>query len=418
MSIGYACLTVGVLNTDQKTCMQKNASPAKLTELIQHNLGSLENIIDYNIKNEIKLFRISSDLIPFGSSSFNSLLWWKIFSAKFEAIGEKIRKSGMRVSMHPGQYTVLNSPNEEVVRRAVADLDYHALLLECLGVGMEHKIVLHIGGVYQDKKAASARFVASYQKLSTAVKSRLVIENDDKSYNISDVLALGKFLHAPVIFDNLHHAINPSELKISETEWIEEARKTWQVKDGKQKIHYSQQNPLNRVGSHATSIRIDEFLEFYHKVSRTDLDIMLEVKDKNISALKCINATSTNKGHAALEQEWCRYKYKVLENAPLSYPKIEQLLNNGEAYPVRDFYRLVESALSEASKKENQLRTMLHIWEKLQDDVTEQESKSFFKSIENFKAGRKTLESLKNVLWKLALQYQKTELLQSYYFAL
>lgn len=131
---------------------------AKLLDLISHNLNSLQNIIHYNIKNNIKLFRISFDLIPFGSNDVNKLPWWDIFSVQFLKLGEKIRNNGMRVSMHPGQYTVLNSPNVEVVKRAIADLNYHAKVLDSLCVPSEHKIVLHVGGIYNEKERAIERF--------------------------------------------------------------------------------------------------------------------------------------------------------------------------------------------------------------------------------------------------------------------
>ena len=76
MSIGYACLTVGVPNTEMKRCIAKNANEARLYELIKANLSALDHILDYNIAHDIKLFRISSDLIPFGSSPINTLAWW------------------------------------------------------------------------------------------------------------------------------------------------------------------------------------------------------------------------------------------------------------------------------------------------------------------------------------------------------
>lgn len=294
MSIGYACLIVGVPTTNQKSCMLKNASEAKLRELIASNLNALENIIDYNIKNNIRLFRISSGLIPFGSSPVNSLLWWDIFASEFLTIGGKIKNCGMRVSMHPGQYTVLNSPDDEVVKRAIEDLKYHARVLDSLRVGVENKIVLHIGGIYNNKQQAIQRFIANYKLLDDSVKQRLVFENDDKSYNICDVLEIGALLKVPVVFDNLHNEINSCDKQKSDSYWITECSKTWQEKDGKQKIHYSQQDPEKKPGSHSGSICISEFLAFYEKLSTKDLDIMLEVKDKNLSAVKCINATSVN----------------------------------------------------------------------------------------------------------------------------
>ena len=122
MSIGYACLTVGVQNTGIKGCLLKNANEEKLAELIRYNLTSLKNIIDYNDANDVLLFRISSDIIPFGSSPANTLQWRSVFKEDLSILGNSIREAGIRVSMHPGQYTVLNSPDRQVAERAVDDL--------------------------------------------------------------------------------------------------------------------------------------------------------------------------------------------------------------------------------------------------------------------------------------------------------
>jgi UV DNA damage endonuclease len=288
MRIGYACLTLGVLNTNFKSCIQRNANEKNLLALISHNLNSLENIIDYNIKNNILLFRISSDIIPFGSSPINPLEWSNIFADQLAIIGKKILSSKMRVSMHPGQYTVLNSPTSEVVSRAILDLKYHSQFLESLGVDGEHKIILHIGGVYKDKAAAIKTFKTNYAYLDMKIKKRLVIENDDKSYNINDVLHIGHSLGIPVVFDNLHNEINPYN-NDTEGNWINLCKETWKYNDGPQKIHYSQQAIDKKPGAHSETIEVNRFLDFCKKLSSTDIDIMLEVKDKNVSAVKCIN---------------------------------------------------------------------------------------------------------------------------------
>jgi UV DNA damage endonuclease len=290
MNIGYACLTVDVPNTDFKSCILRNASEERLLELIAHNLNSLENIIDYNIKNNIRLFRISSDIIPFGSNPVNKIAWWQIFSPQLLKISKKIKASKIRVSMHPGQYTVLNSPNEDVVYRAIKDLIYHTKFLDALKLDEKNKIVLHIGGVYNDKVASINRFIASYNDLDSSIKSRLVIENDDKCYNINDVLYISKKLNIPVIYDNLHNKINPFDKKNDDYYWIDKCYKTWRKKDGAQKIHYAQRDPNKKNGSHSNTIQIDEFINFYENLKNNDIDIMLEVKDKNISALKCISS--------------------------------------------------------------------------------------------------------------------------------
>lgn len=416
MSIGYACLTIGVQNTNLKSSIAKNINEEKLLDLISHNLNSLENIIDYNINNDIKLFRISSDLIPFGSSPINTIQWENIFLSEFNKIGEKIRKSGMRVSMHPGQYTVLNSPNIEVVERAIEDLNYHTKVLDALGVGSEHKIVLHIGGVYGDKNEAMERFINNYSLLDDNVKERLVIENDDKSYNVNEVLEIGKRLNIPVIFDNLHNEINQYDKEKDDKYWISKCKETWKDKDGYQKIHYSQQNPLKKLGSHSNTIRINEFIRFYESLDREDIDIMLEVKDKNISAVKCINAVSKDNKIKRLEDEWAKYKYTVLENSPSNYLEIRNLLKDKENYPFISFYNLIEEALETEITSGNSLNALMHVWGYFKNKADEKEKKSFLKSVEDFKQEKISISTIKNKLWKMAVKYNEVYLLNSYYF--
>lgn len=418
MKIGYACLAIGVQDTIHKSCIAKNVTDEKLQELILHNINSLNNIIEYNIKNQIKLFRISSDLIPFGSSTINSIHWWEIYLKELKEIGDKIRNSGMRVSMHPGQYTVLNSPDEEVVKKATLDLEYHNLVLDCLGVSSENKIVLHIGGVYNDKEQAIQRFITNYQNLSDSIKNRLVIENDDKSYNIAEVLEIGKILNIPVIFDNLHNKVNPSQAENSEIFWIDECSKTWKEKDGNQKIHYSEQNILKRPGGHSSTIRINEFMKFCESLSREDIDIMLEVKDKNLSAIKCKNCISKDKDIKVLEFEWSRYKYKILENSKEDYLEIENLLSNKKEYPSIAFYNIIEECLKKESSNTDFLNATMDIWEYIKDKVMKREKERFLINIESFNKGIISKSKIKNNLWRLALQYNVEYILDSYYFVI
>ena len=418
MSIGYACLTIGVLNTNLKSCVLRNVSEEKLLDLISNNLNSLENIIDYNIKHNIKLFRISSDLIPFGSNIVNNISWWDIFSEKFQKIGAKIQENGMRVSMHPGQYTVLNSPSLDVVNRAIDDLKYHTRVLDSLGVGTEHKIVLHIGGIYNDKKQAINRFIENYTNLEESIKQRLVIENDDKSYNIFDVLEIGTRLNIPVIFDNLHNYINSSEEEKSQIDWINECKKTWSIKDGNQKIHYSQQNIVKKPGSHSESININEFISFYDSLDRNDIDIMLEVKDKNLSAVKCINCTSIDNDIKVLEIEWSKYKYKVLETSPTDYVKIRNLLKDKNKYPVIEFYNLIENAMETEITTGNAINAALHIWGYFKKNALDKEKMSFLKIVDEYENGIASISKIKNSLWRMATKYNEDYLLHSYYFVL
>lgn len=294
MKIGYACKIMESKKFGFKGCLLKNATIEKLHELIEHNLIALSNMIDYNITNNIKLFRISSDLIPFGSSEYNQIKWWEEYREEFEMIGKKIKNFDIRVSMHPGQYTVLNSPNPKVVNRAILDLVYHARILDSLMTDQSSKIILHIGGVYNDKKKAISRFIHNYRLLGDEIKKRLVIENDDRCFNINDVLHISQIIKVPVVFDTLHHQVLPPKEKKNMIYWIKKAKKTWIPIDGVQKIHYSQQDITKKSGAHSQTIDLMKFTEFLEQID-FDVDIMLEVKDKNISAIKCIQLM-TNKG--------------------------------------------------------------------------------------------------------------------------
>lgn len=416
MSIGYACIAIGVRDTNQKTCILKNASSTKLLALIEHNLNALENVIEYNIENRIKLYRISSDIIPFASSPVNTLEWWHIFDTKLSEIGDKIISSGMRVSMHAGPYTVINSPNEEVVTKSIEDLRYHNRMLDCLGLPSNHKIVLHVGGVYNDKKSAIDRFVVNYNRLDQSIKERLVIENDDRSYNICDVLEINKFTDVPIVYDNLHNKINPCKEEKSDIYWIKACEKTWKKRDGCQKIHYSQQDQGKKTGAHSHTIRIDEFMMIYNQVFREDLDIMLEVKDKNLSAVKCINCTTMDYKIKMLELEWRKYKYAVLESSHIDYNNIRSLLKNKEEYPAVQFYSIIERALQEEIDVGSAINAAQHVWGYFKKVATVKEKLAFIRYIEYYNKGTKSINLVKNFLLKMTIKYKEAYLMDSYYF--
>lgn len=418
MNIGYACQVIGVLDTNQRGCVMKNCKEEKLTEVILANLEALDHIITYNIQNQIKLFRISSDLIPFGSSEINTIPWWKSFGPELQAIGNRAKNAGIRLSLHPGQYTVINSPHEEVVKRAVEDLKYHAKILDAMGMSLECKLILHIGGVYGDKEAAIKRFEQRYQILPENVKNRLVIENDDKNYNIAEVLRIGQALQIPVIFDNLHHELNPPMDSVSELIWIKKCMETWKKSDGRPKLHYSQQDEKKRRGSHSRTIKLKTFLSFYEPIKTFDLDIMLEVKDKNLSAIKCCNAIAVCNQNKKLEIEWSKYKYTVLEHSHKNYLSIRQLLKEQNNYPVVLFYELIEASLEMNVENGAAVNAADHIWGYFKKMATEKEKKQYFDKMKLFEEGKLPLSCVKHYLWKLTLNYQETYLLASYYFYL
>jgi UV DNA damage endonuclease len=413
--IGYACLTIGVPGTEIKSCTLKNADEVRLVSLVAHNLESLENMVDYNIQNGIMLFRITSDIIPFGSSVAAGMRWEAMFPDRLSRISRKIKGAKMRVSMHPGQYTVLNSPDEDVVKRAAADLEYHARVLDSMDLGPEHKIVLHTGGVYGDKKQAMRRFLWRYANLSPTVRARLVLENDDTAFHIGDVLEIASAAGIPAAYDCLHNAVNPADRELSDADWIARCAPAWRESDGAQKIHYSQQHPDRKPGAHSGTIAINEFMEFYGRIAGREIDVMLEVKDKNLSALKCIHCTRS-RGIAALESEWARYKYSVLERSQADYLRIRRLLSDKKGYPALDFYRMVESALRMPVSAGQGANAAQHVWGYFKGKASAGERLRFEDKLSRFLRGEASLASIKACLKRLAVKYDEKYLLRSYYF--
>jgi UV DNA damage endonuclease len=287
--LGYACIHTR-LPSPNRTCRLRNATPGRILELARHNLDALFEILKWNRDHGIRVFRISSDTIPFASHSVNRVEWEDILGEQLDRIGAFIRDHGMRVSMHPGQYTVLNSPRKPVVENAVAELVYHARLLDGLGVGSDHKIVLHVGGVYGDPDAAARRFMNAHSRLPETVRRRLVIENDEKNFNAEAVAAIAGALSIPMVFDVFHHACLPS-FGGRPLEWIiQKSAAGWTETDGRPKIHYSDQGVGKPVGAHSEHVDLDAFLRFFGTVREMDLDIMLEVKDKERSLLAIYDA--------------------------------------------------------------------------------------------------------------------------------
>ena len=416
MSIGYACLAQAVPGTDIKKCLIKNASPGRLRELIGINLDALANMVEYNISNGIRLYRVSSDIIPFASSPVNTVPWAEEFKDRLILIGGRIKGSGMRVSMHPGQYTVLNSPDEKIAAAAAAELDYHALFLDSLGVDATNKIILHIGGVYGDKAVASARFVERFRALPENVRRRLVIENDDRSYNVGDVLEISRRSGIPVVFDNLHHLANPPAQVTPQAEWIRACAATWTPRDGRQKIHYSQSDPDRKPGAHSASINIDEFMDFYHSLAGETPDIMLEVKDKNVSARKCLLCVEQFDKLSELEKEWGRYKYLVLEHSQSHYQQIRELLKDKSAFPALAFFRLAQSALDLPLDRGSAINAASHVWGYFKDLADPAQKRRYMKALDAYAAGKGGLAAVKRGLYSLAEQHGQDYLLSSYYF--
>ena len=418
MRIGYACLALGIPDTGIRGLTLAKTREETLLDVTGHNLASLKHLLEYNREAGIRLFRMSSDLVPFGSGGANPLPWDSIFADELAALGKFALEAGMRLSMHPGQYTVLNSTREEVCEAALDDLEYHNRFMDAMGLPASCKIILHGGGGYGDKEEAILRFSRNFKRLSQGAMSRLVLENDERIFNIEEILGLSELTGLPVVFDILHHQVNPPETFREPAEWIRQAAATWGAKDGPPKLHYAQQDPGKKPGAHSPTIALAPFLDFTAALPDGDRDIMLEVKDKNLSAVKCINALASPGHIRTLEEEWSRYKYNVLEHAPAAYQAIRTLLKDKAAYPVQDFYSLLDQAMAAPLSPGNAVNAAAHVWGYFKDKATEGERKRFLTLAAALEQGAASPKPIKNYLAKLSKNYPDPYLEHSYYFTL
>lgn len=410
--VGYASSIVGLPYSGFKSLRLKNLEEEAFYEIVEKNLDSLERIIDYNISRSIDVFRISSDLIPLASHRDCNFNWQDSFKDRWETIGTKLARNKIRISMHPGQYTVLNSKDPDVVRSAIRDLSYHRQVLDLLGTDSSSKIVIHIGGVYGNKSEAIERFKKNYRNLDPAIKSRLVIENDDKSYGFMEAWKLAMEEGIPLIYDNLHDAINKDN-KNSPRENIILASKTFKDRDGRQKIHYSQ-NGLGRLGSHSQTINLEKFSDFYSNIKDLNLDIMLEVKDKNLSAVKVKNFIEGD-SIKLLEEEWARYKYSVLEHSPKLYQELREFLKDKNNYRPVEFYGLIDRALAQEVTMGRSVNALEHVVGYFKD-MDPGERKKYETYLDRYKKGSYSIWPLKKYIYSLAEKYEEDYLLKSLYF--
>ncbi len=282
--IGYPCVSLLIGRTTNHDTTLRAATPEKLRSLIARNLVDLQAILRHNLQHGWRLFRIGSSLIPFGSHPINTIPWWREFKASLAEIGRFARENDIRLSLHPGQFTVLNSPDPNVVGRAEAELIYSARLLDELQLDASHKIVIHVGGTYGDKSAAMQRFCQTISWLPASVRARLVIENDERFYSPADVLALSQQTDLPVVFDSLHYQANPGPGDLYLL--LAEIFRTWQGEHGLPKVHFSSQDPNGRRGQHGRWVDPDELHIWLNRWSQIGpFDLMLEAKDKDRALL-------------------------------------------------------------------------------------------------------------------------------------
>lgn len=267
--------------------VKKNYNENKLLEILESNLDSLKKIIIYNIKNKIHFFRLTSKLVPLATHNEVKFDYITPLKDRYIEIGKLINNNSIRIDTHPDQYAVLNSMDNKIVENTYKILEYHYKILRTLSI-KKPIIILHLGSGACGKKASITRFINNFNKLPEYIKNCIAVENDDKVYNVKDVLSLCKKLDIPMVLDYHHYVCNNEGEKIED--YLEDIMKTW--KDINPKFHFS--SPKSKLKkefrSHHDYINSTEFIKFIEILKKygKDVDIMLEAKAKDEALFRLV----------------------------------------------------------------------------------------------------------------------------------
>lgn len=280
--LGYVAISNSMETTNKTityTNFIKDYNYCKIDEIIIQNLNNLEKLIDYNIKNNIHFFRLTSNLIPLATKDDINFDYINKYKEYYKRIGDKINYSNMRVDMHPSEYCVLNSTKKDVVKNTIEILMYHYKILEALNI-KDKIIILHVGSNVLGKENSLKRFINNFNKLPDYLKKCIAVENDDKVFNINDCMYLHKMLGIKVILDYHHYLCNHEDENI-----FEMIKYIFNTFNSTPKIHFS--SPKNKTKkefrTHHDYIDINSFTYFLEHIKNLniDFDIMLEAKAKD-----------------------------------------------------------------------------------------------------------------------------------------
>ncbi len=271
------------------------------------SLGYVRDIFAYLKERELTMYRLSSDLAPYLTHPEMPQFRNQIADCASELsdLGTMARAQHLRLSFHPSQYIILNSTDAKLTAQSVHDIESQAEMLDCMGLGPEAVVVVHVGGAYGDRVAARERWARTFEKkLSHVARSRLVLENDDISFSAADVLEIHRLCGVRLVFDHQHFwCLNPERLELRET--VEKFLRTWPA-GVRPKLHFSSPRTELReikrrnrttkkrevvllpplLTGHADYNNPFEFATMMRQLDGLEFDVMIEAKAKDLALLR------------------------------------------------------------------------------------------------------------------------------------
>lgn len=305
-NIGYCCIPMGCNEGKPKKehitvnrGMVRKTFDAKglpyVSELVIENLKDTLKVLDYNLKNYIYIYRLSSDSFPWMSEyEFSDLPNFKLIQVLMKQIGDKIKSSNIRVSYHPGPFNVLASENLDVVEKTIKELNKHAELMDLMGLDRStfYPINIHINTTKPTREEAAERFCKQFERLSDSCKLRLVVENDD-SPNQYSVKMLYDWVYnkigTPITFDQHHFNYGPQDQSMEEA--LRLAHSTWSTRA---LTHMSSPKTLEDTSGKQTAHA--DYIYEEIKTFGLDFDTEIEAKAKDLAVIRYRNQFKVLKG--------------------------------------------------------------------------------------------------------------------------
>ena len=290
----------------------RDVAEQKLWDLMVGNIEATRKLVERvsTLDPHLRMVRISSDILPAYTHNTYRDYWLQpavvsYAETHFKRVGDIARANNVRLSMHPGQFTVLASDNPGIVQRSIEEFEYHADMARYMGYGktfQDFKINVHISGKQGPEGIRNA-----YRKLTPEARNCITIENEENSWGLNDCLTISDIV--PIVLDVHHHWIREGEYIDPNDTRVQRVVDSW--RGMRPTCHYSISREDVLVG-HDTSIMPDHKLlleqgykkqkmrahsDFYwnHAVNQWALsfwdqfDIMCESKGKNISSFELYN---------------------------------------------------------------------------------------------------------------------------------
>lgn len=288
--------------------MKRPDALAKLSRLCLENVDALMSSLRFCATNNIGCFRVNSQILPVKTHpecgyEVTDLPYGNEIIRRFKECGKFVQKQDLRTCFHPDQFVVLNSPRADVVEKSILELEYQAEVAEWIEADV---INIHGGGAYGDKQKALADFARTIDRLSSRVKSRLTVENDDKTYTPADLLPVCRTSGIPLVYDVHHHRCNPDELSIEEV--TRQAMATW---NREPMFHIS--SPLEgwegpKPERHHDFIDVTDFPRCWRRKAIT---VEVEAKAKEVAVAKLFKELKNKKSDAT----WFLYLMRCADNS-------------------------------------------------------------------------------------------------------